>query len=49
MLYLEVNLGHNVVSKLVVFEGDSPMAVVDQFALTNKLSEEKKKKLAKVV
>ncbi len=49
LLYLEVNLGHNVVSKLVVFEGDNPMTVVDQFAIANKLSEEKKKKLAKVV
>lgn len=37
------------VSKLVVFEGDNPMAVVDQFAIANKLSDEKKKKLAKVV
>ena len=49
LLYLEVNLGHNVVSKLVVFEGDNPMNVVEQFAIANKLSEEKKKKLAKVV
>jgi hypothetical protein len=29
LLYLEVNLGHSIVSKLVVFEGDNPMAVVD--------------------
>lgn len=36
-------------SKLVVFEGDNPMTVVDQFSVANKLSEEKKKKLSKVV
>lgn len=29
LLYLEVNLGHSMVSKLVVFEGDDPMQVVD--------------------
>ena len=32
LLYLEVNLGHNMVSKLVVFEGDEPNEVIEMFA-----------------
>ena len=49
LLYLEVNLGHNNLSKLVVFDDDDPMKVVELFAKANKLSEDKKKKLARVV
>jgi hypothetical protein len=32
LLYLEVNLGHNIVSKLVVFEGDDPDQVIELFS-----------------
>jgi len=32
LLYLEVNLGHNMVSKLVLFEGDEPNEVIEMFA-----------------
>jgi hypothetical protein len=49
LLYLEVNLGHNMVSKLVVFEGDEPNEVIDLFAKQNNLSEEKRNKLSRVV
>lgn len=49
LLYLEVNLGHNLVSKLVVFEGDDPSQVIERFTLENNLSDEKRKKLQKVV
>eukprot|EP00347_Sterkiella_histriomuscorum_P013184 403365686 len=49
LLYLEVNLGHNQISKLVVFEGDDPNQVIEDFSRQNQLSDEKKKKLQKVV
>ena len=44
-----MNLGHSLVSKLVVFEGDEPTSVVENFANINNLSEDKKRKLMKVV
>ena len=44
-----MNLGHSQASKLVVFEGDQPTAVVEAFSVANKLSDEKKRKLMKVV
>jgi hypothetical protein len=37
------------IKKLVVFEGEDPIRVVDEFAIKFKLNEEKKAKLAKVV
>lgn len=42
LLYLEVNLGQNQVSKLVVFEGDDAQQIVNLFAIAHSLTEEKR-------
>ena len=49
ILFLDVNLGKDRVERLVIYEGDDPFAVADQFCADNCLEEKKKRKLAKVI
>ena len=49
ILFLEVNLAPGNVKKLVVFEGEDSVKVVDEFSKKYSLAEDKKAKLLKVV
>ena len=49
ILFLDVNLGKDRVERLVIYEGDDPFSVADEFCAKYELEERKKKKLAKVI
>jgi hypothetical protein len=49
ILFLDVNLGKDRVERLVIYDGDDPFAVADEFCAKHCLEEKKKKKLAKVI
>jgi hypothetical protein len=49
ILFLDVNLGKDRVERLVIYDGDDPFAVADDFCAKHCLEDKKKKKLAKVI
>ncbi|CAI2374770.1 unnamed protein product [Moneuplotes crassus] len=49
ILFLDVNLGKDKVERLVIFDGDDPQTVAEEFCQKNGLEEKKRKKLAKVI
>jgi hypothetical protein len=49
ILFLDVNLGKDRVERLVIYDGDDPFAVADEFCAKHCLEDKKKKKLAKVI
>ena len=49
ILFLDVNLGKDRVERLVIYDGDDPFTVADEFCLKHCLEEKKKRKLAKVI
>lgn len=49
ILFLDVNLGKDRVERLVIYDGDDPFQVAEDFCNKNGLEEKKKRKLAKVI
>ena len=49
ILFLDVNLGKDRVERLVIYDGDDPFQVAEEFCKTNGLEPRKQKKLAKVI
>ena len=49
ILFLDVNLGKDRSSRIVVFDGDDPREVTEKFALVHKLDRKKTEKLLGVV
>ena len=49
ILFLDVNLGKDRVERLVIYDGDDPFQVANEFCEKNCLEEKKKRKLAKVI
>ena len=49
ILFLDVNLGKDKVERLVIYDGDDPYAVADEFCARYALEDKKKRKLAKVI
>ena len=49
ILFLDVNLGKDRVERLVVYDGDDPIQVANEFCTKNNLDERKRRKLAKVI
>ena len=49
LLYLDVNLGSDGVSRVVIFEGDDPKEIALKFGKKHRLSDSKIEKLLKVI
>ena len=42
---MDINLGQNSYTKLVIYEGDDPLLIVDSFTQLHNLNEKKRQKL----
>ena len=49
LLFLDVNLGSNQMSRIIIYEGDDPTQIAHEFCTVNGLSDNKRRKLIAVI